>query len=119
MASRSAKLAGAPSGFSGCRPTGAKKTPSRSNTSAAAVAMAIWPWCGGSKLPPKRATRMAILSRPCLQGLGEVEDETHTDLFHGIVVAIGAKGSQPAGAKLGPPPGHDRQQFDIKASQPY
>src|SRR5882762_3984867 len=104
MASRSANLAGVPSGFRGCRPTGAKKTLSRSNTSAAAVAMAIWPWCGGSKLPPKRATRMAILSRPCLQGLGEVEDETHADLFDGIVVAIGAEGIQPAVAELGHAP---------------
>src|ERR1700738_5042801 len=81
--------------------------------------MAIWPWCGGSKLPPKRATRMAILSRTVPARLWEVEDETHADLFDGIVVAICAEGIQPAVAELGHAPVHDRQQLDVQASQSF
>jgi hypothetical protein len=58
MATRSAKGAAEPLGLSGWRPAGAKRTSSRSNASAAAVAMARWPRWGGSKDPPKRAMRM-------------------------------------------------------------
>src|SRR5258708_34339608 len=118
MASRSAKLAGAPSRFRGCRPTGAKRTWSRSKTSAAAAAIAVWPWCGGSKLPPKRATRMAILSRTAPATLRKVEDETHADLFDGVVVAIRSERIQTAVAELGYPPVHDREQFDNETGQP-
>src|SRR5437868_9524988 len=96
MASRSAKLAVDLLGFRGCRPTGAKKTLSRSNTAAAAVAMAIWPWCGGSKLPPKRAMRMAILPADWPATLRKVDYETHADLFDRIVVAVGAERVQAA-----------------------
>ena len=57
ISSRCSKLAVDPSCLSGCAPTGAKSTASSRNASRAARATARWPRCGGSKLPPKNATR--------------------------------------------------------------
>ena len=46
-----------PAASSGCAPTGAKSTVSSPSAAPAARATARWPSCGGSKLPPKNATR--------------------------------------------------------------
>src|SRR5712671_1637305 len=79
----------------------------------------MWPWCGGSKLPPKRATRMAILPAECTcNKLRKVEDETHADLFDGVVVAVRAEGIQAAVAELGHSPVQNREQFDIETGKP-
>ena len=57
MARRSGNGAVEPSGLSGCAPTGANRMRSRFRAARAARATARWPRCGGSKLPPKKATR--------------------------------------------------------------
>jgi hypothetical protein len=62
---------------------------------------------------------MAILSRTVPARLWEVEDETHADLFDGIVVAIRAEGIQPAVAELRHAPVHDGKQLDVQAGQPF
>ena len=57
------KRRGGTCGLSGCAPTGANRTRSSWSASRAARAIAKWPRCGGSKLPPKNATRPPATSQ--------------------------------------------------------
>ena len=68
MARRSAKGVGVPSGLRGWWPTGAKRMVLSWKASAAAFAMARWPRWMGSKVPPKRATRMGLGLMRCKSG---------------------------------------------------
>src|SRR5689334_18756000 len=52
----------------GGRSAGTKYTRPRPNFSAAARATARWPWCTGSKVPPKRAIFMRLSSPPLPEG---------------------------------------------------
>jgi hypothetical protein len=55
-----------------------------------------------------------ILSRATPAWLRQVKDETHADLFDGIVVAQRTERIEPAIAKLGHAPVHDRKQLNIQ-----
>ena len=61
MARRSAKEAVERLDLSGWMPTGAKRTRSRAKASAAAEASRRWPRWMGSKVPPKKATRILTM----------------------------------------------------------
>ncbi len=66
MANRSSKLEWAEPPLSGCVPTGASSTWSSASRAMAAWAIAIWPWCGGSKVPPRKAMRIGASYRAAL-----------------------------------------------------